>query len=147
MVRLEDTRLVHHGDDYTRGPAQFKGKLYNWRNDRGEHAMSLSRQTLGQRGEQFVTGWLRREGYTILARNWRSGASGEMDIVAQQADTVVFVEVRTRRGPLEAAIAAALESVTAAKRARLLRLAQAFLAEQGWTDVAVAGRRCRSGVS
>ena len=96
--------------------------------------MPLSRQTLGQRGERFVTDWLRREGYTILVRNWRCGASGEIDIVAQQADVVIFVEVRTRRGPLEAAIAAALDSITATKRARLLRLAQDYLAEQGWTD-------------
>lgn len=96
--------------------------------------MPDARQTLGQRGESFVTGCLRQAGYTILERNWRT-ASGEIDIIAQQPGdpaTLVFVEVRTRQGPLQAAIAAALESVDERKRARLATLVEEYLAAQQW---------------
>ena len=85
------------------------------------------RHSLGQRGEDFVAGSLRHAGYAILARNWRHGTVGELDIVARRDDQIVFVEVRTRRGPL-AAISWALESVDETKRARLSELALAFLA-------------------
>lgn len=93
--------------------------------------MPHARQTLGQRGEDFVAAELRRIGYTILARNWRHGAHGELDIVARYGESpneqIVFVEVRTRRGPTDAAIEAAIASVDERKRAQLLRLAEAFL--------------------
>jgi putative endonuclease len=93
--------------------------------------MPHARQTLGQRGEDFVAAELRRTGYTILARNWRHGAHGELDIVARYGESpdeqIVFVEVRTRRGPTHAAIEVALASVDERKRAQLLRLAEAFL--------------------
>ena len=89
--------------------------------------MSDSRLNLGQRGEAFVAYRLAHAGYTLLARNWRHGKFGEIDIVAQRADEIVFVEVRTRRGPVQVAIDAALTSVNARKQAQLLRLAQAFL--------------------
>jgi putative endonuclease len=64
-----------------------------------------------------------------LARNWRCAPLGELDIVAQGDDCLVFVEVRTRRGPLADAVQAALESVRTVKQRRLLELAQAYLAE------------------
>ncbi|MBP8973643.1 MAG: YraN family protein [Anaerolineae bacterium] len=89
--------------------------------------MSDPRQSVGQRGERAVAAWLRRAGYTILARNWRHRELGELDIVARQGDEIVFVEVRTRRGTLEQAMSAALESVDERKRARLIALAQAYL--------------------
>lgn len=107
------------------------------------------RRDLGQRGEAFVAAHLARTGYTILDRNWRLAALGELDIVARQGDEIVFVEVRTRRGPLQTAIEQALESAGPRKRARLARLAEAYLAannldDQAWrVDVAAVG--CESG--
>lgn len=99
--------------------------------------MATPRQNLGQRGEQFVADFLRREGYTILARNWRDSRSGEIDIAARRGSgEIVFVEVRTRRGPLQEAVDWALESVDARKQARLVRLGQAFLAAHDLHDVA-----------
>lgn len=89
--------------------------------------MTDPRQTLGQRGEALAAAHLHHAGWTIQARNWRHGAHGEIDIIAHDGSEVVFVEVRTRRGPLQAAIDAALESITETKRARLLALAQAYL--------------------
>lgn len=49
-------------------------------------------------GENLGALWLRRHGYKIIARNWRSGRFCEIDIVARNADgLLVFVEVKTRR--------------------------------------------------
>lgn len=94
--------------------------------------MSDPRQSLGQRAEALVVERLRAAGYTILDRNWRHGKQGELDIVARHGDTLVFVEVRARRGPLQESIDYALESVNARKRNRLIRLAEAYLAVHGW---------------
>jgi len=98
--------------------------------------MPHPRQTLGQRGETLVADRLARAGYTILARNWRYGALGELDIVARRDAQIVFVEVRTRRGPLDAAIDWALASVGGSKQARLLGLAEAYLETHGLKGVA-----------
>ena len=49
----------------------------------------------GTQGEDIAIDFLRRKGYIILDRNWRSGHK-EIDIVARKDDTVVFVEVKAR---------------------------------------------------
>jgi putative endonuclease len=53
------------------------------------------RQILGARGEKAAAKYLRRSGYKILLKNFRSGKA-EVDIVARQKDWLVFVEVKTR---------------------------------------------------
>ena len=88
--------------------------------------MSDQRQHFGQRAETIVANHLRETGYTIRHRNWRH-ALGGLDIVAECAGEIVFVEVRARHGPLEEARALALESVSGRKQARLRDLAQAYL--------------------
>jgi putative endonuclease len=54
-------------------------------------------QTLGRRGEVLAADFLAGLGMTVLERNWRCRA-GELDIVADDAGTVVGVEVKTRSG-------------------------------------------------
>jgi len=88
--------------------------------------MTDQRQHFGQRAEQIVADRLGEAGYTIRHRNWRH-ALGELDIVAECAGEIVFVEVRARHGPLEDARTLALESVNGRKQARLRDLAQAYL--------------------
>ncbi len=88
------------------------------------------RQKLGQRGEEIAAGYLQAEGYIILARNWRCPV-GELDIVAREGETLVFVEVRTRRGNR---FGTAEESITPAKQAKLVELAQTYLQEACLTD-------------
>jgi putative endonuclease len=107
--------------------------------------MDESRRNLGQRAENLVADRLCEAGYTILDRNWRYGQDGELDLVAQYGATVIFVEVRARRGLLQEAVDSALESISATKRARLIRLAEAYLSahdlqDRAWriTVVAVA---------
>jgi putative endonuclease len=61
----------------------------------------------GARGEKEACRFLRRRGYKILYRNFKSRGGGEIDIVCRDGDTLVFVEVKTRRGdefgrPIEA---------------------------------------------
>jgi len=51
---------------------------------------------LGRKGERAAARYLRRHRYRILARNYRC-AAGEIDLIASQAATIVFVEVKTRQ--------------------------------------------------
>ncbi len=86
------------------------------------------RRGLGRHGEELAARHLAAQGYKIEARNWRC-AHGELDLVARDGDCLVLVEVRTRRGR---ALGTPEESITAAKRARLVNLAWAYVQEQGW---------------
>lgn len=78
---------------------------------------------LGPRGEQVAARHLRRQGYKILARGHRSKL-GEIDLVAADGGTIVFVEVKTRASGQSGHPA---EAVTPQKQKRLTRLAAAFL--------------------
>lgn len=87
--------------------------------------MSRRKQT-GQQGETLAVTYLTKKGYTVLDRNWRC-AGGELDIVAEDVATLVFIEVRTRRGQR---FGRAEESITPAKQTRLIELAHAYLQEK-----------------
>lgn len=90
-----------------------------------------ARRALGQRGEALAADHLRRRGYVILARNVRC-TGGEIDIVAQHAAGLAFVEVRTRTS---AVFARPEETVRATKRARMLAAARWYLDQQGLDNV------------
>lgn len=92
--------------------------------------MPTAKSNLGQRGESFALQYLKKQGYTILGQNWRC-QEGELDIIAQQGDTIVFVEVRTRRAE---ATDSAFASITLRKRAKLSTLATIYLAEHNLED-------------
>lgn len=85
--------------------------------------MAERRRRLGDWGETVAARYLACRGYQVLARKWRC-AAGEIDIVAQHDGMLTFVEVRTRSGR-DPGMAA--ESITDAKRVRLMALAGAFL--------------------
>jgi putative endonuclease len=70
---------------------------------------------------------LESQGYRLLARNWRS-PQGELDLVAQLGETVVFIEVKTRQSMR---FGAPEEAVTPAKLRRLRCVAEAFLQAEG----------------
>jgi putative endonuclease len=82
-------------------------------------------EALGRYGEELAARRLSEAGMVVLARNWRC-AAGEIDIVARDGDVLVICEVKTRSGE---GFGSPLEAVTAAKAARLRRLAMAWLAE------------------
>jgi len=54
-----------------------------------------AKDRLGVRGENHAARYLRQKGYSIILRNYRTGM-GEIDIIARDGDTLVFVEVKTR---------------------------------------------------
>ena len=85
------------------------------------------RRSLGYRGEAAAARHLRRLGYKIVGRSQRS-VLGELDLVAVDGKTVVFVEVKTR-GSNDAGNPA--EAVDLEKQRRLTRLALAFLKRRG----------------
>jgi putative endonuclease len=92
--------------------------------------MTNTRQSLGQRGEDYAAQYLIDHGYALLARNWRC-PMGEIDLVTEKNDRLIFVEVRTRRGDR---LGTPEESITPAKRAKLIAAAQTYLAEHGQTE-------------
>lgn len=83
---------------------------------------------LGQYGERLAVRRLGEAGMAVLARNWRCGRGGEIDIVARDGDAVVVCEVKTRRtGAFEHPLA----SITPAKADRLRRLAACWSERHG----------------
>jgi len=86
-------------------------------------AMPPSRRQIGILGEKLALEHLRKRGYKIRETNFRC-REGEIDIIAQDKDYLVFVEVRTRRG---SDFGTPEESVTVAKKERLVSLALAYL--------------------
>ena len=91
--------------------------------------MGADKQNMAQRlqtgaaGEAIARRYLRRKGYRIIDSNW-STRLGELDIIAKQADMLVFVEVKTRRG---ANTESALASITPVKHERMLKAVYQFL--------------------
>lgn len=80
------------------------------------------RHESGRRGEQTAEAYLRRRGWTILARRWR-GAGAEIDLIGARGDRVVAFEVKTR-GRREALD----EPLTRAQRERIVRGLRAYVA-------------------
>ncbi len=85
--------------------------------------MPASRKQIGDLGEKIAAEHLRGLGYKIRETNFRR-QEGEIDIIAQDKDCLVFVEVRTRTG---SEFGTPEESVTAAKKEKLISLALAYL--------------------
>ncbi|WP_269541791.1 YraN family protein [Cerasicoccus fimbriatus] len=84
------------------------------------------RAARGQLGEKKAAQLLKKKGLRILHRNWRAGKD-ELDIIALDGATFVFVEVRSRNA---SAKVSGYHSVTAKKKACLLRACRAFLRQQ-----------------
>src|SRR5437660_12423509 len=78
----------------------------------------------GARAESLAADFLAARGLAIVGRNFRT-RMGEIDVIARDRETFVFVEVRKRKSDAYRGPAA---SITGAKRARLIAAAQAYLA-------------------
>jgi len=94
--------------------------------------MKDSRLRLGAEGERAAKGLLVAEGFRILHENY-STPLGEIDLIAQEGDVVVFVEVKARRsleyGPPEA-------SITLTKQRQIVKAAAVFLERTGLAEAA-----------
>ena len=85
--------------------------------------MTADRKQLGQHGEALARRFLEKQGYSILETNFRC-SYGEVDIVAQEREQLVFVEVKTRRSRT---FGTPEESITQSKKNKLMEVAQAYL--------------------
>ena len=92
-----------------------------------------SNQSTGKVGERLSEAYLKKQGYEIVARNVRS-PFGEIDLVAKHKKTLVFVEVKTRRGT---DFGLPEEAVTKRKKVRLGRLASWYLTQCPGSDLPV----------
>ena len=85
--------------------------------------MTQERKQRGSRAEDLAVEFLRRRGYRILERNFKLKL-GEIDIIAEDQDTLCFVEVRAKA---EGGLVSPLESITPSKQQKLSKLALAYL--------------------
>lgn len=89
---------------------------------------NVSNTELGRIGEELAIGFLLKKGFEILETNWRFQHL-ELDIISRDEDTLVFVEVKTRKtdffGPPE-------DAVSKQKIARLFNAAEAYIIEKDY---------------
>jgi putative endonuclease len=86
--------------------------------------MPDTRKQLGKLGEELAVQHLQAAGYRILERNWRC-ASGEIDIISESGETLVFTEVRTRRAT--GTFGTAAESIQARKQRKVREIATVYV--------------------
>ena len=87
--------------------------------------------TRGKAGEDAVCDYLEEKGCKILARNYRK-KGGEIDIIAQEVDTVIFVEVKTRKyGAMDSGTSA----MTKAKMRRIITTSEEYMYEHKELDL------------
>jgi putative endonuclease len=92
--------------------------------------MTDERQRLGVDGERAAQRFLRRRGYTIVECNYRCPL-GELDLVALDGRTLVFVEVKTRRGTRAGS---PFDAVDPRKQRQIARAAEYYLSARGLHD-------------
>lgn len=93
--------------------------------------MTVERQAFGKTGEDLAVDELERRGYAVLARRYRT-KHGEIDIVARDGETTVFVEVKARA---TAEFGTAAEAVTRPKQRRLVSMAADYLTRNQLTNL------------
>lgn len=90
----------------------------------------MSRRGFGSEGERLVRDYLTGRGYKVLDMNYRRGP-GEIDVIARQGGTLVFVEVKRRTDDRYGRPA---EAVTPQKRERIVRTALLYMQEKQCDD-------------
>lgn len=93
----------------------------------------MTRSEIARRGEDAAAAYLERVGMTVIERNWRC-TSGEVDIVALDGQTLVVVEVKTRKSE---SAGTPEEAVSRSKQQRLARIARHYLAYADISDIDV----------
>jgi putative endonuclease len=96
--------------------------------------VTRERLHFGKEGEKAAVKFLKKKGYRIIEKNYRN-KSGEIDIVAEQDQVLVFVEVKSRAG---GEYGEPLEAVTPHKQRKIGRVARGFVAQHR-----IENRDCR----
>ena len=89
--------------------------------------MSAATQDFGELGERIAERWLRRQGWRVVQRRFRTGHR-DIDFVVERDDLVVFVEVKARRG---AEFGDPVEAVNWNKQRQLVRSASVWIDRHG----------------
>jgi putative endonuclease len=96
-----------------------------------EHGIQRGRKELGKKGEELAIRFLKKKGYRMIEKNYVC-KMGEMDLIAREKDTLVFIEVKTRTsttfGPPQLA-------VNPKKQSQMSKVALHFLKEKRLEDV------------
>ena len=90
-----------------------------------------NKHSFGKSGEDIALAYLKKKKYRILERNFRF-LRGEIDIIAYDKDTLVFIEVKTRKSR---AFGSPEEAVTPQKQHQIRKIAQGFLVKNNLQDV------------
>ncbi len=122
-TRLHYELITKHGIS----PIHRRSFLKNLAKHQKPETEETAAQRAGKAGEDYTAGWLTRQGYEILDRNWHC-PWGEVDLIARKGETAAFVEVKARR---PGAMVSPLEAVDRRKQQRLIKTAQAWLAQNG----------------
>jgi putative endonuclease len=111
------------------------GRLFDWLRDVRRQRVWSADLAQGRRGEDLAHRYLRKHGFTIVARNYRLAAGdAEADIIARDGDAVVIVEVKSRAtgefGPPDRAVGEE-------KQSHLVRVARAYAkkTETPWEQI------------
>ena len=86
--------------------------------------MPHPRQRFGADGEDAALAWYQQKGYRLVARNWRDGRRGELDLIVRKGRHLVVCEVKSRAG---LGFGHPAEAVTRDKQQRIRRLTAAYL--------------------
>ena len=92
--------------------------------------MNVTNKESGDKGEELACRFLQKNGYQIIKRNWRY-SHGEIDIIAKENNTLVFIEVKTRYN-LE--FGAPELAVTKSKQSQIRKMSEAYLYINEITD-------------
>lgn len=93
--------------------------------------MTKERLDLGKFGEELALRKIKRLGYKKIVRNFRCPL-GEVDIIARDGDTLVFLEIKTRKGR---SIGYAKEAVNARKKRQISKVALAYMKSRDCSDL------------
>jgi len=95
--------------------------------------MKKSNKITGNIGENLAAEYLQKLGYKIVERNWRYSRNGEIDIIAEDKKTLVFVEVKTRKS---VTFGHPFEAIDAKKFSQVKTIAQTYItqAEKKYTN-------------
>lgn len=85
---------------------------------------------IGKQAEDMACEFLKKKGFELLDRNYRS-KMGEIDLIMRKGNDIIFAEVRARNHPL---YGDALESVTPYKQAKIIKTAMHYLQYKNWFD-------------
>jgi putative endonuclease len=94
-------------------------------------AVTKNKRSWGAEGENLAAVYLEKNGYAILARNYRVGKMGEVDIIARNREFICFIEVKTRSSTF---FGMPSEAVNRKKQATIVKIAWVYLKTHRLTE-------------